>query len=786
MATNNCEIYSAIRRPLDAFVQYFLDVKPYHTKLLEVLEVYNFYDTINVSISESVIKDIIFQNKPLCNATGWGVDWDDACGFDAISCCDLFDCIGGYGLIYDNSNLLVTANIITTTTDGTVTVPGNYSYDLKLPIKAILSATQFTVAGDFRTYFDTFNVFLVIPRHIYPINSILVKGFTVVGDISSEVVARKTFTVYGSSGNDAIYDVNTAVYTPSTNLTTINTVQTTSNLSGSGFIQIVSSNKNNGVYQVDGTASFNGVDTIITVNSGTKQFGIINEATHGSVQFRSGLIYPRHITLAGSSSNNDGDYRIMQSVYNYNSNTTTLTVSALIPDISTTGTVNLYGYEFEPGFDAEIECSVPKPSDIHMVLSERLVINIIPVVTATPVVSVTPTATTSGTPLPTPTPTNSPTPSNIVVSGRETIAQSTRDGGIALITHNGNTKTQVAYSSFASLGITDIKNLVNDGKTIVTGSFADEKMYLLQYDGGSGFNITSPSGVTLGINDTKLDTTNHLMHSVGQGVIEAYGYSYDGGGNILVDHFYGNSNTGFPWPSQLHDTIGRAVYILDNGSIVLITSVDIVIATFTYTPGTDASGLYTINVLDTFNITDGITNYKFGYRIPNVSKHGSNYLIEIDCLATASDTTNISRLINYDSVGHTLTDLGTVIGTSDADSVNLSVGGDGTLVFNQTDAGTIIVSTFDGTTITAAQTLAAGMVTGDKIYFSDNSGDNRLYVMASGVKNIFKGVSGTYTNLHPTDDAYHTSLSSNIYAATFLDNFVFPSPTPTPTPTPTP
>jgi hypothetical protein len=436
MATNNCEIYSAIRRPLDAFVQYFLDVKPYHTKLLEVLEIYNFYDTINVSIDEQVTKDITFLNKPLCNATGWGVDWDDACGFDAISCCDLFDCIGGYGLIYNNSDLLVSANIINTTQDGTITLDGNYTYDLKLPIKNVLNQNQFSVHGNQTALFNKFNIFLVIPRHVYTINSVISNGFTVKGDISSEVVARRTFLVYGSDGNDANYEVTTASYDPGTNTTTIVVLQHINHVGGTGFIQVASSNKNNGVYQVS-SVTFNGVDTIVAINGDAKHFTVLNDTTAGSVQFRSGLIYPRHITIQGSSANNDGDYKIIQSIYDYVSNTTKITVSGLIPDVSTVGTVNLYGYEFEAGFEGGVECSIPKPADIHMVFSERLVINVIKIPNPTP--------------SPTPTVTPTVTPSVVGLFGVPTFTSENAPNDFSFFTALDSGLTQPVFTNTATI-----------------------------------------------------------------------------------------------------------------------------------------------------------------------------------------------------------------------------------------------------------------------------------------------------------------------------------------------
>lgn len=449
MATNNCEIYSAIRRPLDAFVKYFLDVKPYHTKLLEVLEIYKFYDTINVKIEEDVFKEVIIMNKPLCHGTGWGVNWDDECGFDALSCCDLFDCIGGYGLIYDNSDLLVSENILQTTTDGTITISGNFTYDIKLPIKSILNQSQFSVKGNHVAQFNTNNVFLVIPRHVYNIGSVLSNGFVVDGDIASETVARRNFIVYGSKGNDGSYDVNTAHYDSSTNKTTIITVQHPTNVSGTGFIQINSPNKNNGVYQTV-SATFTGIDTIVTVNTNHKRFDYLHDVTNGSIQFRSRLIYPRHVSITnsvGSPPNNDGDYKILQSIYNYTNNTTTITVSGLIRNATTNqGKINLYGYEFEAGFDGGEECSIPKPSNIHMIFSERLVIN----VTSVPA------------PSPTPTPTPSPVPSEAIVM----FAQS--DGKkIGLLKHDGINKTELAnVSPDDTDGQTTVDSLENNNTYI--------------------------------------------------------------------------------------------------------------------------------------------------------------------------------------------------------------------------------------------------------------------------------------------------------------------------------
>ena len=99
---------SSIFRPIDSFIKYFGDIKPYHTKILEVVEQYVFREEINVAIEETYNLEVTLENDPLCKGVGFGLNFDNDCGFDALECCDLFECMGGFGLIFDNSDLLVT------------------------------------------------------------------------------------------------------------------------------------------------------------------------------------------------------------------------------------------------------------------------------------------------------------------------------------------------------------------------------------------------------------------------------------------------------------------------------------------------------------------------------------------------------------------------------------------------------------------------------------------------------------------------------------------------------
>lgn len=380
----SCELYQGVSRPIDAFIKYFLDVKPYHTKILEILEKYRFSEEIVVSILETIDKKITIANDPLCKVTGWGVDWDNDCGFDALNCCDLFDCIGGYGLIFDNSTLVASANILSSDTIlDKIVVKGNKTHDTKLQITGISTTTSCTVLGNQVSLFQPGTVFLVIPKHTFNIVKVLKNGFVVAGNVAGEFTTKGTFLVYNSSGNDRVYTTKEAGYDFSSNSTTVLVNEELKNPeSGLGTIEINSNNKNNGIYQVQ-SSSFNGLTTYIQVKSSVKTFNILNDSTHGTIQLRTGFLYPRFLTLEKNTSSPNvpyppsDDFKIMQSNYDYGSDTTEISFMKPLRESYTGGTAKLFGYMTNPGFDADPECSAPKPMNIHAQFSEYLKIEII-------------------------------------------------------------------------------------------------------------------------------------------------------------------------------------------------------------------------------------------------------------------------------------------------------------------------------------------------------------------------------------------------------------------------
>lgn len=433
---------TGISRPIDAFVKYFLDVKPYHTKILEILERYRFNEEVNVSIDEKTDTLISIVNDVLCQGVGFGLDFDDECGFDAESCCDLFTCIGGYGLIYDNSDVLIDLPISQIDANtGTITVPGDRTFDRRLPISSITGQNTFVLNGNRQLDFQTHSLFYVIPFKTLTVLQVLPNGFIVDGNFASLFIQRGTFRVFNSGTNNGEYAVRNAVFDQSTNSTTVTTESLTRSAAFNGNISIASGTKNNTLYQVE-SVSFDGTSTFVTVRSETP-IVLPDENNHGSIMLRTGLWTNRRVWIANSDSTvNNSEWKIISVRYNSVSGTTTIVVDGTLEQPTILGNLQLIGYEFGAGFDGFTECNPPKPDNLHAYISERLNISIFgvtvsptqtptpsPTPSPTPEVtqSVTPAVTITPTPSPTPSPTPTPTPVVTIECGEGEFDRITED-----------------------------------------------------------------------------------------------------------------------------------------------------------------------------------------------------------------------------------------------------------------------------------------------------------------------------------------------------------------------
>ena len=361
-------------RPIDAFVKYFLDVKPYHTKLLEVIERYKFNETLMVDVTDSMFTNIIYKNKPLCRQVGWGLVFDD-CGFSNDSCCDLFQCLGGYGIIWDNSDLIATHTLeyVNTETDELV-IDGDFTFDRRLEILNIEGGSM-KLRGDRTADFASHKLFLIAPFNVYSVVSASLNVIRVQGDVAAELNTKKEFKLSFTQGRDGLYGVADARYDALddvTVLTVAGAVNFSVDVTGA-YIETESHASNQGFYQVDHT-TLEGGNTVVFLKAG-RHFPVVTNSNNGSVQLRTGLAPPRHIWLDGTSG--EREYRIADSFYNVTTGKTHIVLADQLFSGETYTSLKMYGYMANAGFDNDEECSAPKPTNIHAVIGERLVMRIL-------------------------------------------------------------------------------------------------------------------------------------------------------------------------------------------------------------------------------------------------------------------------------------------------------------------------------------------------------------------------------------------------------------------------
>jgi hypothetical protein len=376
MASN--DIYNGISKPIDSLINYILDIKPYHTKFFEIIEKYYFYDNVNVIIDESLSTNINIQNNPLCKPYGYGVEWDEECGFDPYNCCDLFACIGGYGLIYDNSDILVNAPIsFLDSNTNQATLNGDYRYDERFQISSILG-DDIIVEGDVTSYLTNHKYLLIVPIRTYNIFSASGNTLIIEGNHVTQFSNNNEFNITRDRYNSGTYILSNVELNEDGN-----TVITASNIDGGtldgsgmglGYIESKYICKNQGAYEIS-SASFSGGETTITIDTTNTplQFDDVTELNkHGSIQLRTGLFSPRRVYITNTVADDEGDYVITNMEYFPNTDTTVLVLGGNITTDSNVAMMQLIGYEYDVGFDGFPSCSSPQPYNVHTTFSEYL------------------------------------------------------------------------------------------------------------------------------------------------------------------------------------------------------------------------------------------------------------------------------------------------------------------------------------------------------------------------------------------------------------------------------
>ena len=392
-------------RPIDAFVKYFLDVKPYHTKLLEVVERYKFAEEINVNVSDSLFTKISYRNTPLCKAVGFGLIFDE-CGFSSDNCCDLFQCLGGYGVIWDNSDLVAQHDIVSVDAAADeIIFAGDHSFDRRLEILQV-NADSVVLRGIHTEEFLSHRLFLIAPFNVRNILSATQNVITIAGDVANELNAKKEIRVNGTQGRDGMYGVSNAVYDPDEGITSI-TVAGAANFNvdvTGAYIETETQARNQGFYPVDRAEVVNG-NTYVYTRPG-HGFATQTTSDNGSLQLRTGFTAPRHVWLLDNNGA-EREYRIAETYYNVTTGNTHVVLADQLFEGETYTQIRLYGYITNAGFDADELCDRPKPTNVHATLGEKLVLRVVIKSVPEP----------SPTPSPTPSPSPSPTPEEPEVEG---------------------------------------------------------------------------------------------------------------------------------------------------------------------------------------------------------------------------------------------------------------------------------------------------------------------------------------------------------------------------------
>lgn len=73
---------TGLSTPIESYIRYFNNMKPYHTKILEILEQYNFFDAIDVTVVENLFNDYTIANRKLCDAVEVFEDFDEGFVFE--------------------------------------------------------------------------------------------------------------------------------------------------------------------------------------------------------------------------------------------------------------------------------------------------------------------------------------------------------------------------------------------------------------------------------------------------------------------------------------------------------------------------------------------------------------------------------------------------------------------------------------------------------------------------------------------------------------------------------
>lgn len=268
---------SITKDPIQGLIDYILDIKPYHSKIAEVIVDYSINDDVNVTILDQNVMDIVATE-----------DFDSA-----------FVCDEGFGVLPFGGPDSSIAYMPDLTIDGFITYPGVL---IQLPI----------------LYIDPF---IFAYYNIVGVNPSL-STWTISGNHASEFIVGQPFHVDENvgSGNGGYTIVSATNSGPNTDLVVNEVIPVGASANGTLSINV-------GSFFVQGEYG----SVIVSASSVSNHFIIDTDQTTIFVPGRQFIVF--------DTASNNGTYTVLSSTYNIGLNQTTINVAAVPANQGAAGAV---------------------------------------------------------------------------------------------------------------------------------------------------------------------------------------------------------------------------------------------------------------------------------------------------------------------------------------------------------------------------------------------------------------------------------------------------------------
>lgn len=378
-------IFNKTYRITSSAVDLFKQIKPYHTKLFEVVEQYTFNEDVTVRVSDTSQITITYAPRPDCMEDGWGLDYDSIfCGYDPVGCCEPFNCEGGYGIVWDDNNLYNLRTVTSVNEDQIqIVVAGDLTRDVLIPIHKTESANTISVnttdinlfTGDGTTTVQHSVFEIVGDRRLRIVSADPIDNVLVVEHNRLQDLLPSTGGVIQSPNyNQFVQIVESDVIDPDTiSVKLDSSVPVDANWAGQ-VLQITVPYANAGLYGLSSALSpAHVIDGRVHLEL-NRPLEDLTTVGVGSIMLRTAVVHPRIVTIKADPDIEE-QATVLSSRYDPSTNQTLITLSHPLLDVmpDSTGVIlELRGTDSGQGFDGFPTCVANTDTLVYPRISEAL------------------------------------------------------------------------------------------------------------------------------------------------------------------------------------------------------------------------------------------------------------------------------------------------------------------------------------------------------------------------------------------------------------------------------